>query len=165
MLHELCASSAEDRANWVETLTKASRFSKGSGDEKRQAALSKSFLVTTRATSGRGIAGAGLGGAGTGTGRAGAGAGAGFGARSSGRIDRSRCVSLLVALGTAVFVFCAVLLPVKEFDFYPFFSRCVHLALGGCPPIPLSVYFCASFLFHLHAQAPNDFFNVDASGG
>lgn len=81
VLHELGASSDGDRAKWVDTLTKASRFSKGSVDEKRQAALSKSLLVTTRAASDRRITGGGLGGPGS-----------GFVARVSGRADRSRWV-------------------------------------------------------------------------
>lgn len=51
----------------METLTKASRFSAGSGDEQRQGALSKRFLVTTRAANRGGIAD-GLGGGGGGAG-------------------------------------------------------------------------------------------------
>lgn len=75
VLHELAASTTSDRAFWVETLTKASRYTTGSGDGRRQAALSKGLLVTTRAASSRAISGAGLGGAraeaGLGTGGAG----------------------------------------------------------------------------------------------
>lgn len=57
VLYDLGASTTGDRAFWVETLTKASRFSMGSGDEQRQGALSKRFLVTTRAGNRGGIAG------------------------------------------------------------------------------------------------------------
>lgn len=53
--YDLGASSARERAFWVETLTKASHFSKGSGEEQRHGALSKRFLVTTRPEGRRGV--------------------------------------------------------------------------------------------------------------
>eukprot|EP00904_Undaria_pinnatifida_P006585 jgi/Undpi1/3056/HiC_scaffold_15.g06432.m1 len=55
VLYDLGARTTGDRAFWVETLTKASRFSMGSGEEQRQGALSKRFLVTTRAGSRGGV--------------------------------------------------------------------------------------------------------------
>ncbi|CAB1119686.1 unnamed protein product [Ectocarpus sp. CCAP 1310/34] len=62
LLHELAAKSTGDRSSWVGTLTKASRFSAGSGDDRRQAALNKGFLVTT--TRAATAAGGGTGGGG-----------------------------------------------------------------------------------------------------
>lgn len=67
VLYELGASTTGDRAFWVETLTKASRYTMGSGDEQRQGALSRRFLITTRAGSRRGM-GDGIGGCASGHG-------------------------------------------------------------------------------------------------
>ncbi|CAM9332782.1 unnamed protein product, partial [Sphacelaria rigidula] len=45
-IYDLGAKTSGGRASWVETLTKASRFSKGAGEEQRESSLSKRFLVT-----------------------------------------------------------------------------------------------------------------------
>ncbi|CAM9286750.1 unnamed protein product [Scytosiphon promiscuus] len=85
VLHELAASSTGDRAFWVETLTKASRFTTGSGDGRRQAALNKGLLVTTRGANSRRVPGEGPGGARAGAELAAEGAGRREGGRSQRR--------------------------------------------------------------------------------
>lgn len=63
MIYDLGARTSGERASWVETLTKASRFSKGAGEEQRESSLSRRFLITKRPESrkSRGLGGDGRG--------------------------------------------------------------------------------------------------------
>lgn len=53
----------------------------------------------------------------------------------------------------------------KRCFFFIYISLFFWSRVHGRPPIFPSLYCCASFLLHRHAQAPNDCFNVDASRG
>lgn len=126
MLYELGASSAEDRAFWVEILTKASRFSIGSGDEERKGALSRRFLVTTRVGSRRReVLGERRGAINSGDSSSGVGGGVGGDARRDETVAVARCADSRVGFRMCVYTF-ETKLGSREHARFALFTRCAH---------------------------------------